>query len=668
MKPCDSVLSWDGVLCNRCRQVLDSHIVRMMHDQDSCVEEKLEEGSKSLITARRRTQYSNDLWWHPVTSLRACAKRSCRLCQLVLSHISDKDLQSLVSWQATLLATFFYVEYGQSTFWVHIPSADPRPEAESPEPTIHDSYSPLMRIDVKNVLGKTPHVTAVPSADQPKNHELWRANGISGFTTASVETFRQIAVWLQGCQNHRACTDGPAFGDKMDNFQPTRLLELTRGDVQPGIKLVHTTDISTGHVSYATLSHCWGSTPISRLLRCLVKDYSLSVPWESLSLTFQHAVITSLKLEIRYLWIDALCIVQDEEKDWAYEAARMTGVYMNSFLNISADASYDSTEGLFRQRNPETLQSFVIPHCQEGFPRCASIFHLDKWWSSVCNSPLSDRAWTVQERFLAPRGLYFAEDQVHWECLELCTAESLPDLFNIALQPGYTVRKSAWIFDVPAQERMRILYEMWYRLVVTYSKANLTFKSDRAIAIAGLASKFCNLLGLSPNDYLCGMWRSQLAHDLMWKRVANWSKPPQDPRVSNLPSWSWLSLCAHIWMSPRHSTENYLDYKSRITAEVLHASTTPCHTAFGPTSSGEIVLQVFICQVTLEKGDLAFYAGEEDRNHNMNIGGSVLREDEHFELLLDDDSNIGTQQILNTPVYLMLGRASKSANDRSVAP
>jgi hypothetical protein len=77
---------------------------------------------------------------------------------------------------------------------------------------------------------------------------------------------------------------------------------------------------------------------------------------------------------------------------------------------------------------------------------------------------------------------------------------------------------------------------------------------------------------------------------------------------------------------------------------------------------------VFICQVTLEKGDLAFYAGHEDCNHIMNISGSALREDEHFELLLDDNSNIGTQEILNTPVYLMLGRASKSAKDRSVAP
>jgi hypothetical protein len=502
----------------------------------------------------------------------------------------------------------------------------------------------------------------------PKNHESLRASKISSLTTASDETFEQIATWLKDCQIHRTCANGPVLRGNLDHSRPTRLLELRCGDVQPSVKLVHTATMSIEDVSYATLSHCWGNKPISRLLKSLVKDYSSNVLWDSLSLTFQQAVITSLKLDIRYLWIDALCIVQDDEEDWAYEAARMTEVYVNSFLNISADASHDSTEGLFRQRNPDTIQSFIMPHCERGSPRCASVFYMYKWWKSICFSPLADRAWTVQERFLAPRGLHFAEDQVHWDCIELCTAESLPSVFNTAPQRGYRVRKSALRIDVPAKERTRILYDMWYRLVQTYSWASLTFTSDRAIAIAGLACKFCNLLELSPNDYLCGMWRSQLGHDLMWKRLANWSKPPQNLRVSNLPSWSWLSLCAQIWMWPRHSNESYPDYKSRITAEVLGASTTPCHTAFGPTSSGEIVLQVFICQATLEKGDLAFYAGHEYCNHIMNISGSALREDEHFELLLDDNSNIGTQEILNTPVYLMLGRASKSAKDRSVAP
>jgi hypothetical protein len=165
MSLCDSVLSWDGILCHRCRQVLDSHVVRTMHDEDSCTKEKCE---RSDLHATQPPLERRDvhLWLHPAASLRSCATRSCKLCKLVLSYISNEDLQKLVSWQATLPATFHHMNYGWNTIWVYKPSADPRPETESFDPTINDNYSQsILRIDVENVLGENSKLNAMKNAN-----------------------------------------------------------------------------------------------------------------------------------------------------------------------------------------------------------------------------------------------------------------------------------------------------------------------------------------------------------------------------------------------------------------------------------------------------------------------------------------------------------------------
>ena len=415
------------------------------------------------------------------------------------------------------------------------------------------------------------------------------------------------------------------------------------------------------NLTYVTLSHCWGDALTARLLKELVKEYSLTIPWESLNLTFQEAIVTSLKLGIHYIWIDALCIIQDAKEDWIYEAARMTGVYLNSYLNISADASRDGTEGLFRQRDPHPLRSFVVPHCKGNSQRCASVFYTDRWFGSVSLSPLAERAWTVQEKFLAPRVLHFAAEEVHWECMELFTAESLPTLFNTTPTSNIIIRKSALRYDRPEQDRAQVLYDIWYQLVTAYSRGSLTYKSDRAIAIAGLAGMFSRLLELPESDYLCGIWRPQLEHDLMWRRHGHcWTT--QGTRPSDLPSWSWLSICAEIWIYSGWCWGER-DDDDLITAEVVHASTTRSQVAFGPVLSGTVALGVFLCQCIIHRGGRPYYEEHEGGDYLMDIDGSTLREDEHFEIYVDDH----TIQITDAPVYLMLGRARRLESDDSAA-
>ncbi|SMR61995.1 unnamed protein product [Zymoseptoria tritici ST99CH_3D1] len=135
--------------------------------------------------------------------------------------------------------------------------------------------------------------------------------------------------------------------------------------------------------------------------------FAVDIDWHTLPKTFQDAVYTTARLKIKYIWIDALCIIQDSHEDWSIEAAEMTNVYANSSVGLSADASEDGHGGLFRERDPVYSSAFLIPRDNSsGHYLC----FVDTWEHDVVNdtASLGGRAWAVQERFLAPRVIHFA--------------------------------------------------------------------------------------------------------------------------------------------------------------------------------------------------------------------------------------------------------------------
>lgn len=100
--------------------------------------------------------------------------------------------------------------------------------------------------------------------------------------------------------------------------------------------------------------HLW-LTSIQHEKVCLVDLRILkqrSIVYETLPRTFQDAVSFRRALGIHYLWIDALCIIQDSKDDWLIESAFMGKVYSCCFLNIAATASVTPISGFFRTRNP----------------------------------------------------------------------------------------------------------------------------------------------------------------------------------------------------------------------------------------------------------------------------------------------------------------------------
>ena len=138
-----------------------------------------------------------------------------------------------------------------------------------------------------------------------------------------------------------------------------------------------------------------------RLLTSNSERFYMGIPWDDLSKLFQEAVKATQTIGVQYIRIDALCIIQDSDDDWHSEAAMMLEVNSTSYLNISADASADGSEGLFRDRNPILARSFSLYHTigSEYRPQ-ESVCFVNSWTEDIVRR--NQRAWFVQERFLAP--------------------------------------------------------------------------------------------------------------------------------------------------------------------------------------------------------------------------------------------------------------------------
>lgn len=332
------------------------------------------------------------------------------------------------------------------------------------------------------------------------------------------------------------------------------------------------TDTPIEDLPYATLSYCWGGDQEGKTLRANLPSRLDGFGLRDQPKTIQDAVTTSRALGIRFIWIDSLCIVQDDDDDKVHEITRMHDIYRYSYLTISASRAYSSQEGFLNHCKPvdPIRLAYRGPDGSLGSVILSS--------TDMVREPIHSRAWTLQEHALSARLLIFGTFGMRWVC------RAGPRSDGEQENSGHFRNRIAEHLDAPASASN--LVGEWHDLVVGYSSRALTNVDDRLPAISAMATMHSTVR--KDSQYLAGVWSDSLPRDLLWNvfSIVNWAGGLRDQH-SSFPSWSWASVRGPIGgFTP-------MEREDVVTLSVIHSDVTLQNAAapFGQVESGRLIVE-----------------------------------------------------------------------------
>ena len=490
----------------------------------------------------------------------------------------------------------------------------------------------------------------------------------------SAEALGLVRHWIRECQEtHQVCASIETPG------LPTRLID-TQDDGTAHIRLVNGADI---HGNYVALSYCWGQgAPGATTTTANVSEHMTNgLLIEDLPATVRDAITITQGLGYRYLWIDRLCVIQGDAKDWAIESGKMCDVYANAILTISADNSASVWDGILHD------QSYASTIGQDDVRIAGNIVRRKAPHASFVSQktqrsmPTYRRAWTLQEQYLPRRVLHYTQNEMIWECLEKRCCECRRDF-------GPSRRELS-----PRQpSNVQLIYRNWAGIIHEYTTRALTNEQDKLPAVSGLVTRINGLIAQiigTPDTYLAGLWKADLAAELCWlpptkedrdawlrnnigpepsfqvpmttlqsesdsevdaimqfsqalhRRLPNIDR--RRPSVYTAPTWSWASLNGPAAYLPN---PGLCPFHSAI--EILDADTTPTNKAdqFGQVSNGKITLRGPIVHgLTLQQGSNIFAAQEGSQLMVPNFQLTDFRDENQIDIQPDDPNEISREDM-----------------------
>ncbi|KAJ4328819.1 hypothetical protein N0V84_000606 [Fusarium piperis] len=388
----------------------------------------------------------------------------------------------------------------------------------------------------------------------------------------SSSQFAFIREWLRVCRethNH-----GKLPGAKLNSLElPTRVIDLGSLD-KPKLQLIAGKAMESHE--YVALSHCWGKGVMFRALKGNIETLARAVDFRRLPRNFQDSIKAARRLSARYLWIDSLCIIQDDEEDWKREAARMQQVFSNATYVIAASSAGSSAEGFLESRREE--RPFVAMRSSSGAISYICRF-IDNFGREMEEAPLSKRGWVLQERALARRSIHFTLSQVYLECGDGVHCESLTKLAKYVHEQAcnwtsltYRSNQTAFLSDSDFPNSIMDYYKggrivLSQNLFKMYSALKFTNPSDRSIAISGLEKRLMSAFK-TRGGY--GIFQAFFERSLLWQRPESGSLARITyPGDRNVPSWSWMTYEGSITYvdAPFDEVDWTRDYESPFKAD-----------------------------------------------------------------------------------------------------
>ncbi|KAI1213284.1 heterokaryon incompatibility protein-domain-containing protein [Annulohypoxylon truncatum] len=363
-----------------------------------------------------------------------------------------------------------------------------------------------------------------------------------------------VEKWISECADeHLYC--GPLTPATM----PKRLLNV---DPRNGDIIFLEEDIA-GRAPYITLSHFWKISQPLRMTHDRLNRLGVTIHLDELSPTLRDAVRIARWLDIQYLWIDSLCIIQDDAKDWEEQSVQMGNIYRQSYFTIAAHVATNNaspTHGCFLERK----HFREISHQDDSGTTCSTVVRGDFAHEDDPITPdaLTGRGWCYQERLLASRIIHFRPKEITFECFAGTKCECDELLPHGSDPMGSRPYKSfkegfaeyATIVEPYEGSAADILNGLnaqkawlaWRDMVANYATTDFTFKADRLPALAGVAGRMPKQ---AFGSYVAGLWTGELVSELLWRRSFNVKRFRDKPYIA--PSFAWASGSGPItWWNP----------------------------------------------------------------------------------------------------------------------
>lgn len=371
----------------------------------------------------------------------------------------------------------------------------------------------------------------------------------------SAQSLRQVRNWFTTClEKHSLCSQSTG------RVMPAMLLEINKRNGVRRIQLIDTAAI--GVTPYAALSYCWGGDQQLKTTKATADRLKSGIELIELPQTIQDAVFVTYNLGVSFLWVDSLCIIQEDDSSAvASEIDAMGSIYGNAIVTLLASSSSSVHGGFLKYRNYPT-RCFELAHKAPDGTMTRVNLIVTPSYSTAPKEPLDTRAWGLQERLLSPRVLDYRTSCTRWTCREHPTEDALldgfeyPDPYTLTLHSatlsGFpfrkTFRREAYVERREQRHNdnaLRNIFRvtpikhllLWHAIVETYSYRHLTVSLDRLPALSGMARPISSAL---QSPYCAGLWGPHLAYELLWSKTGDTLAPR--PMNYQSPSWSWASI------------------------------------------------------------------------------------------------------------------------------